>query len=167
MLCVAGSFPKYEMTSPQPTSSIEPSETTALKPTFSRMLQSRTAVRSAPLWLTKPTVPGAEIPAAKVALRPVGGRMTPRQLGPMIRIPFARAVARIRLSSSAPSGPTSLNPAEMMTTAFTPAAAHSSTVAGMVVAGVAMTTSSGVSGRAARFGYARTPRMLARFWLTG
>ena len=131
------------------------------------MLQSRTAVSSAPLWLTKPTLPGAEIPAAKVALSPVGGRMTPRQFGPTIRIPLARAVARIWRSSSAPSGPTSLNPAEMMTTALTPAAAHSSIVAGMVGAGVAMTTSSGFSGSAARFGYARTPRMLARFWLTG
>ena len=140
------------MRSPQPTSSIEPSETTALKPTFSRTLQSRTAVRSAPLWLTKPTVPGAEIPAANVALRPVGGRITPRQFGPTIRIPLARAVSRICRSSSAPSGPISLKPAEMMTTALTPAAAHSSTVAGMVAAGVAMTTSSGVSGSAARFG---------------
>src|SRR5450756_862513 len=78
MLWVAGSLPRYVMTSPQPTSSIDPSETTALKPTFSRLLQSRTAVSRAPLWLTKPTVPGAEIPAANVALRPVGGRMTPR-----------------------------------------------------------------------------------------
>ena len=138
--------------SPHPTSSIEPSETTALNPTFSRALQSRTAVRSAPLWLTKPTVPGAEMPAANVAFSPVVGRITPRQLGPTIRIPLARAVARIWRSSSAPSGPTSLNPAEMMTTAFTPAAAHSSTVAGIVPAGVAMTTSSGTSGSAARFG---------------
>src|SRR5665811_1451469 len=79
------------MTSPQPTSSIEPSETTALNPTFSRTLQSRTAVRSAPLWLTKPTVPGAEIPAANVALRPddphpVGARRLqdlPLQLRPL------------------------------------------------------------------------------------
>ena len=89
---------------------------------------------SAPLWLTNPTVPGAEIPAAKVALRPVVGRMTPRQLGPTIRIPLARAVSRIWRSSSAPSGPTSLKPAEMMTTALTPAAAHSSTVPGIVAA---------------------------------
>jgi hypothetical protein len=152
MLWVAGSFPKYVMMSPQPTSSIEPSETTALKPTFSRLLQSSTAVRSAPLWLTNPTVPGEEIPAAKVAFRPVGGRITPRQFGPTIRIPFARAVARIWRSSSAPSAPTSLKPAEMMTTALTPAAAHSSTVAGIVVAGVAMTTSSGTSGSDAMFG---------------
>ena len=92
------------------------------------------------------------MPAANVALRPVGGRMTPRQFGPTIRIPLARAVSRIWRSSSAPAGPISLKPAEMMTTVLTPAAAHSSTVAGIVVAGVTMTTSSGTSGSAARLG---------------
>jgi hypothetical protein len=109
-------------------------------------------VSRAPLWLTKPTVPGIEMPAANVAFSPVVGRITPRQFGPTIRIWLARAVARIWRSSSAPSGPTSLNPAEMMTTALTPAAAHSSMVAGIVTAGVAITTSSGASGSAARFG---------------
>ena len=33
-------------------------ETNALKPTFSRKLQSRTAVHSAPLWLMNATLPG-------------------------------------------------------------------------------------------------------------
>ena len=49
------------MRSPQPTSSIEPIETKRLNPTFSRRLQSSTAVHRAPLWLMKPTLPGRAI----------------------------------------------------------------------------------------------------------
>ena len=41
---------------------IEPMEMNALKPTISRKLQSRMAVHRAPLWLKKPTLPGAPCP---------------------------------------------------------------------------------------------------------
>ena len=61
-------------------------ETKALKPTFSCKLQSSTEVQSAPLWLMKPTMPGRAMPLAKVALMPVSGLITPRQLGPMMRM---------------------------------------------------------------------------------
>ena len=93
------------MTSPQPTSSIEPSETTELKPTFSRSSSRGPRCSSAPLWLTKPTVPGRGDAGRERRVEPVGGFMTPRQLGPTTRIPFARAVARTWRSSSAPAGP--------------------------------------------------------------
>ncbi len=136
------------MRSPQLTSSMEPSEMKALKPTFSRRLQSSTAVQSAPLWLRKATLPGRAMPAAKVAFSFAVGAMTPRQFGPMMRIPAFRAVARMSCSSATPSGPTSLNPAEMMTTCFTPASAHSRTMAGTEVAGVTITTNSGICGSA-------------------
>jgi len=68
MLEVCGSSPKKSTSSPQPTSSIEPADTNALKPTFSPRLQSRIAVHSAPLWLTKATEPGLAKDAANVAL---------------------------------------------------------------------------------------------------
>ena len=45
-------------------------ETKALKPTFSRKLQSSTAVHSAPLWLMKATLPGRATVCAKVAFSP-------------------------------------------------------------------------------------------------
>ena len=61
-------------------------ETKALKPTISLRLQSRTAVHSAPLWLMKPTMPGRAMAVAKVAFRPESGLITPRQLGPMMRM---------------------------------------------------------------------------------
>jgi hypothetical protein len=80
----------------------------------SRFAQSSTAVTSAPDWLTKPTLPRPAMPFAKVALNPATGFMIPRQFGPTIRIPLARAVSRMRPSSARPSGPVSLKPAEMM-----------------------------------------------------
>ena len=79
------------MRSPQPTSAMEPSETMELKPTCSRRLQSRMAVMSAPLWPMKETRPFRAMPAANVAFRPEMGLMTPRQLGPMTRMPVRRA----------------------------------------------------------------------------
>ena len=75
------------MTSPQPTSSMEPRLTMLEKPTSSCAAQSRMAVRSAPDWLIKPTRPGLAMPAANVALNRPMGFMMPRQLGPTTRIP--------------------------------------------------------------------------------
>ena len=155
------------MTSPHPTSSMEPSETTALNPTSSPRLQSRIAVRRAPDWLTKPTRPGFAIPAANVALKPLMGLMTPRQLGPTIRMPDSRARARIRRSSATPSGPISLNPAEMTMAEWIPSRAHSSMRSGTPGAGVTMTARSIGPGADARSGYALIPRMLGRFGLIG
>ncbi|MFA5914327.1 MAG: hypothetical protein WC830_12290 [Burkholderiales bacterium] len=124
---------------------MEPTETQAEKPTFSRKLQSSTAVSSAPLWLMKPTVPGRAMALAKVALRCVRGRITPRQFGPIRRI-LPRACSVMRRSSSTPAAPASLKPAEMMIAPFTPAATHSPTISGTVGAGVTMTARSTGSG---------------------
>ena len=68
-------------------------ETKALKPTFSRKLQSSTAVHSAPLWLMKATLPGRATLRAKVAFSPRIGFITPRQFGPMSRI-LPRMISR-------------------------------------------------------------------------
>ena len=150
MLCVCGSSPRKLIRSPQSTSSIEPTETQALKPTFSRKLQSSTAVSSAPLWLMKPTLPGRAMALAKVAFRCVAGRITPRQFGPIRRI-LPRALSAICRSSSTPAAPASLNPAEMMIAPFTPAATHSLTIPGTVAAGVTMSARSTGSGTWATF----------------
>ena len=134
--------------SPQPTSAMDPRLVIDENPTFSWRLQSRTAVRSAPLWLTNATWPTGAMAAAKVAFSPVTGLMTPRQLGPMTRTPCLRASSTTWRSSSAPSGPTSLNPAEMTTTARTPASPHWAMRAGTVGGGVTMTARSTGSGMA-------------------
>src|ERR687897_63354 len=81
MLVVRGSSPRWSIRSPQPTSSIEPTETKALKPTLARKLQSSTAVQRAPLWLRKPMLPGRAMAPAKVAFRPVAGFIRPGAVG--------------------------------------------------------------------------------------
>ncbi len=80
------SSPKNESRSPQPTSSIEPVETIALKPARSARLQSRIAVNSAPLWLRNATLPGNAMSCANVALSPISGFIRPRQFGPINRV---------------------------------------------------------------------------------
>ena len=155
------------MRSPQPTSAIDPSETMELKPTFSRRLQSRMAVMSAPLWPTKATRPRPAIVDANVAFRPDTGLMTPRQLGPMRRMSWARACSTSARSSAAPSGPTSLNPAEMTMTFRQPARPHSATRSGIVAGGVTMTASSTRSGRSLTLGCAAIPSTDGRLGFTG
>ena len=84
-------------------------ETKLLKPTFSVIDQSSTAVHSAPLWLMKATLPGRAIELAKVAFSPDTGFITPRQLGPIRRIrPWI--VCMISASSWLPCSPVSLKP---------------------------------------------------------
>jgi hypothetical protein len=109
-----------------------------LKPTCSRRLQSRMAVMSAPLCPMNETRPFFAMPAAKVALSPEMGFMTPRQLGPMTRMPKRRACSATASSSAAPSAPISLKPAEMTTVVGTPASPHSAMMPGIEGAGVTM-----------------------------
>jgi hypothetical protein len=111
--------------SPQLTSTIEPIETKALKPTFSRKLQSSTAVQRAPDCEMNAILPLWAIPAAKVALSPEIGFITPRQLGPITRILPRLASRKICCSSATPGAPISLNPAEMMIAPGIPKSAHS------------------------------------------
>ena len=98
---------------------------------------------------------------------PLYGRITPRQLGPMIRIRPRRASSSTSCSSLAPSGPVSLKPAEMMIAPFTPASTHSLITAGTVGAGVTTTARSTGSGTEAMFLYALIPSTLGRFELIG
>ena len=66
-------------------------EIKALKPTFSRRLQSRMAVQRAPDWLMKPRVPGLAMVLAKVALRPGVGHHHPQAVGAnQAHLAFAR-----------------------------------------------------------------------------
>ncbi len=153
------------MRSPQPTSSIEPTERKALNPTCSRRLQSKTDVQSAPLWLMNATLPRRAILFAKVAFKPSSGIMMPRQFGPITCIWPRRA--RISSSSLIPAAPHSLKPADMITAPGTPAVSHSPTTSGTVNAGVAMTARSTAAGTSAILGNAFTPSTLGLFGLIG
>ena len=55
----------------------------------------------APDWLSRATLPGRAMSAAKLALRLLGGWMTPRQFGPMMRILPRASVADLPLQLAA------------------------------------------------------------------
>src|SRR5437660_12282600 len=84
------------------------------------------------------------MPEAKEALSLTAGSalITPRQLGPIIRIDYLWAIEKTWRSSSARSGPTSLKPAEIMTSPFTPFFPDSSTTLGPTGAGTITTARS-------------------------
>ena len=74
--------------------------------------------------------------------------MTPRQFGPMTRIPLARASVTSSRCAASPSGPVSAKPLDTTTRPRTPFWVHCSTTSRTVLAGVATTarsTSSGMS----------------------
>ena len=83
----------------------------------------------APDWERKLIGPGGGMEGAKVAFMDVSGSVlsSPMQLGPTSRMPSCRVRSASRSSSAAPSGPTSLNPAEITTREPMPLAPHSST----------------------------------------
>ena len=73
---------------------------------------------------------------AKVAFNPLTGLITPRQLGPIMRMPLRLACCLIWRSSSTPFGPVSLKPAEMMIAPGMLASTQSEMMPGTVGAGV-------------------------------
>ena len=115
----------------------------------------------------KPTEPGRATVVAKVAFMPESGLITPRQFGPMIRIlAFCASTSSCR-SSSAPSGPISLKPAEITMAPCTPFSPHSRISPGIEGGGVMITARSTCSGISEIDAYAFTPKTLGRFGLTG
>ena len=144
-----------------------PTLITAERPISSGRLQSTMVVMMAPLCEMKAIFPGLGETGSKVVLIPWWGSMSPRQFGPMIRIPYWRAVARTCSSICRPATPASRNPDEMMITSgifFSPA---SFTICGTPLAGIATTAISTEPGTAASDGYAVRPRISGAFGLTG
>ena len=110
---------------------------------FSSMAQSSTAAHSAPDWEMKAIWPLLGMAPAKLMLSWRPGTMTPRQLGPRMRMsPKRFAAAWISFSSASPAGPVSRNPAETMTTPGMPASPHSRTRPGTWAAGAQITATS-------------------------
>jgi hypothetical protein len=99
-----------------------------------------------PLWLRKATLPGRTMSRPNVAFSPIQGFINPRQFGPIRRAAPRLNSDWICRSNAIPSGPLSLKPAEITTTAFALAFTHSATTAGTVGAGVTTTTRSTASG---------------------
>ena len=89
----------------------------------------------------------------------MSGRLliTPRQLGPTMRMLRRRARSSIARCIAAPSSPSSSKPEEMTTAAGMPASAASARVASTAVAGTAITARSTGPGTSTRRGHAGTP----------
>ena len=82
--------------------------------------------------------------AAREALRRTSGweLMTPKEFGPITRMPLVRAVRSSSRWRTSPSGPASANPAETTSRPLTPAPAQSRTTSRTDSAGTAMTARS-------------------------
>ena len=82
------------------------------------------------------------VPAANEAFIGTKGSITPRQLGPMIRMPYRRAMSSSSLSLLAPSSPASRNPALITTAPLAPFLPDSSRTVATNLLGTTMTTRS-------------------------
>src|SRR5664280_1470482 len=123
------------------TSARLPAETNVDRPSLRCATDSRIAMPSAPDWEKKPILPRPGEIGAKVAFSEIAGSvlMTPRQLGPITRMPLANAVTTNWRSAARPADPVSPKPEEMITSPRTDLRAHSSTTAATLAAGVAIT----------------------------
>ena len=134
-----------------------PVETTAEKPISFISAQSRMAVQMAPDCETSARLPGFATLWPKVMLRFLSGRIRPRQLGPIKRIPWRSTRSVTRFSSFLPSSPISRKPADRINIILMLCSPQASTIAGMVLAGVATTARSICSPISVRVAYAFSP----------
>ena len=113
--------------------------------------------------------PNGGITGANVALSENAGSalMTPRQLGPTMRMPRERTRSASARSRSAPSSPISRKPAVITTRPPTPASAHSPAMPNTRCFGTTMTARSTESGTEPMSGYARTEHTALADGFTG
>ena len=133
-----------------------------------RLAASMIAMPRPPLWERKPIGPGGGGRSVKVALRRTSGAVliTPRQLGPIRRVPPSRQMLSSSRCRAAPSSPLSVNPAEITSRALAPAWVHSRATSHTCAAGTAITARSTFSGSAATEGYAFWPAIVRTRRLT-
>ncbi len=161
---MAGSSSQYCNRSLPLTSARLPADTNVDSPIARRPADWSAARPRAPASEKNPARPLGGSASANVALSRISGAvlMTPRQFGPITRIPLARAVATSARSAARPAAPCSLNPPDMTTSPRTRLRAHSSITCATAGAGTASTARSMSSGTSLTVGDART---LAT-WLT-
>lgn len=171
MTRVRSSSIRYSTKSQSSRSAWLPTDTQWLKPTPISRARSKIVAIRAPLWLMKPIVPtGRESTSSageEHSTSLFAGLITPRQLGPISRMPCARAAATISRSSLAPSAPASENFEVMMMPPRAPRAAAAS-ISGLTLSrGSAITTMSGGDGVAETDLQVGMPKRVSRAGLTG
>ena len=117
----------------------------------SRDSASAVAKPSPPDCMTSPATPGLGCAAANVASRPIPGTATPKQFGPISRMPCRRQAA------SKPARVASSSPEVITTHARTPRWPHCSAVSTRAAAGTAITARSTCPGRSAGEARAGSP----------
>ena len=122
--------------------------------------QSVSAAQIAPDCDTNAIEPARAAPRENVALRPMAGRMMPRQFGPISRKPLVRAVFRTSPSNVRPAVPVSPKPALSTTAWPVPARAASCSTLATAHAGVTTTAKSAACGNAASDLQQAMPSML-------
>ncbi len=141
---IAGWRLQYSSRSLAETSARLPIETNIETPRLMWSACASSASPMAPDCETKATGPGCAKVRENEALRRTSSSVfwMPMQLGPTMRMPALRAVARMRASASAPCAPVSLKPAVITTTAPTPFLAHCSIARGTPSLGIVITARS-------------------------
>src|SRR6185312_324274 len=130
------------------TSARFPAETNEDRPSPRPAASARIAMPSAPDWQKNPTRPGGGTTGARVPLSRTARLVltSPRQLGPITRIPFALARATMCRWAEAPDSSASANPAVITTNPCTPLARQDSTTSATDAAGTVTTARSTGSG---------------------
>ena len=151
MTRVRGSSSQYSSRSLPDTSALFPSDANIERPRPSCVISARIASPSAPLCDENAMLPASgSVVAENVPCSRNAGSLliTPMQFGPIIRMPYRRTMSRTSASNTAPSSPTSLNPAVMTTMPRTPLRPQDSTCEATKRRGTAMiarSTSSGIA----------------------
>ena len=136
------------------TSARLPAETNVENPIPRVTAYSRITSPSAAEWEKNPTLPRGARVGPRLALRRTSGLvfMKPRQLGPTSRTPCARTSSTRRCWRAIPSGPASVNPADMTTSPLAPRCTAFSATSCTASAGTVMMARSIASGRSASDG---------------
>ncbi len=141
---VRSSSSQYCRASLPDTSARLPADRNERSPRPRRSALDSTATPSPPDWLNRARAPGLGRVGATEALRLTAGSvlMMPKLLGPITRIPLARARRTTSCWSSTPSSPSSANPLLTTTAPLTPRSTHWASTSGTEAAGTVTTARS-------------------------
>ena len=162
MTLVCSSSAKAVRKSVSDRSALLPMLMSLARPRWRAAAQSRMAVHSAPDCEMTEIPPGCGICLANEAFIRWWVLIRPRQFGPSMATRRALQKSAISFSSAAPSGPTSLKPAVMTTTALAPASIELMTACRTSAVGTAITLRSMRLPQSWRFGIALEAENLVR-----
>ena len=168
-MAVEGSSSQYCRRSLVETSALFPTLTNDDTPSCNRWAAARIASPRAPLCVAMAMWPEGGKADVNVALRRMAGSVfnSPKQFGPIMRMPFCRRVSTSRSWASFPSGPDSAKPEEITITDLMPLPAHSLMTGSTASRGTTITARSTASAIAVTDEKAVKPAMVVVLGFTG